>query len=135
MPVIKRAFGLLLLSALVALGGSRCFAAENSQLRRCGKIATVTDSDGGPETLTQLSAVPAVICSIDWVSTSSNGFVRLIDSPDATITNVQAVTVGEASAATALNADHAFYGQLGRLTQFGIIAEVFQGVAVISYDD
>lgn len=122
-----------LLSVLVALGGRPARSAENLQLRRCTKVTAISNLSGA-EAMSDLSDTPSLICSIDFVPTSANGFVRVFDSPDDTYTHAQAVTVGEASGATAINSAHAYYGELGRLTQFGLDVEVYRGVAIISWE-
>ena len=128
--------GIALLSACLALGGARpSWAAVDMGLRRCTQLTVVSDADGGSETLSDLSDSPSIICSVDFTPTSNAGFVRLVDSPTDDITHGQAVTVGEASAATAANSAHAYYGELGRLTQFGLEAEVYRGVAIIHWDN
>lgn len=104
-------------------------------LKRCTQVTVVSDADGGSETLTDLSDTRAVVCSVDFVPTRANGLVRLVDSPDDTITHGQARTVAEASSDAANKSAHAYYGELGRLTHFGLEAEVSGGYAVIHWDD
>ena len=132
---VSRLIGGFLLSALVALGGSPAWSAENLQLRRCSKQAVVSDASGGGETLSDLSDSPAIVCSVDFIPTSNGGYVVLKDSPDDTVSHAQAVTVGEVGASTALNSNHAYYGELGRLTQFGLEVQVSNGTAIISWDN
>ena len=125
-----------LLSSVTLLGGaSPLLAAENLALKRCGKISVVADTDGGPETYTDLSDSPSIICSVDFMPSATNGFVRLVDSPDDTITHAHAVTVAEVGGTTVGLSNAAYYGEYGRLTQYGLEAEVRGGTAIISWDD
>ena len=123
----------VLLSALVALGGRSTWSAENLQLRRCGKVTNVGIRVG--TTLSDLSDQPAIVCSVDFVPSAANGYVELWDSPDDTVTHGQAVTVGDVGSATAQNGAFAYYGELGRLTQFGLEVRVVNGTAWVAWDD
>ena len=132
---VIRAIGLgILLSALVALGGMPSWSAENLQLRRCTKVTTITHTTG-PVALSDLSDVPSIICSVDFTSNGVNGFVQIFDSPTDSTSHGQAVTVAEIGAAASNNSASAYYGELGRLTQFGLEVQVLRGTAVVSWDD
>lgn len=109
--------------------------APDQGLKRCTQVTLVSDANGGDETLSDLSDTPSIVCSVDFVATSANGFFRLVDSPDDTITHAQARTVGEGGAATAGNPAAVYYGELGRLTHFGLEAEVVGGYAVVHWDN
>ena len=101
---------------------------------RCNQVSVVSDtSTTGSDALSDLSDLPARICSVEFIANAANGWAAVFDSPSDSETHAQAVVKSEPGAATALNSDWRYYGEEGRPTQFGLDVRVVNGVAIISW--
>ena len=100
---------------------------------RCNQVTTVSDPSGGALTRSDLSDRLARICAVDFTANGANGIAVVFDSPDDTETNGQAVVKAEPGAATSGNSQAMWFGEEGRLTNFGLDVLVINGTAVIQW--
>ena len=118
---------------LAGLVGGLLALPPSAYASRCNQVTTVTDASGGAETLSDLSDVPARICSVDFLANGANGWAAVFDSPDDLPTHAQAVVKSEPGAATAGNGDSRYYGDEGRPTNHGLDVEVVNGTLIIQW--
>jgi len=128
-----------LLSILfVAVGPALSLEGPNAGLRRCTKTVEVTScnsSTGECTTGTNITSVPAILCSVQLIATSANAWVEVFSSPDDTEPGSDTEIVAEPGVATAGNSVNHYFGEAGILTNESLNAIVVGGRAIIHYDD
>lgn len=130
---MNRAIAVILGLALVAILPGLAHA-QNAGLRRCTKTTEITS-----DTSVSISTRPAIVCSVQFIATESNGFGVVFDSPDNTAQNSvehgQFRVIAEPGQATSGNSITHPFGDDGFLTNFGLGAYVVRGRMIVHWDD
>ena len=122
----RRSLGLAVAGLL--LRGPAAFAAVGP----CTETTEVTTA--GASSYTSLSDRPARLCGVHLIATAANAWCHVIDSPSSTNpTHGQARTIAEPASATSLNGDHAWFGDNGYPTRFGLGVAVTNGRCIVHW--
>ena len=104
-------------------------------LKRCLKVTAVTDTSTAADTLTSLSTVPSIVCSVEFRANVALGWYELFDAASGLETDSNVNVVSERGEATLGNSDSSYFGTEGRLTVWGLAARVRDGVLIVHWDN
>ena len=129
--VLDRRVGLALI-AIFAMSVGPAFA-QNPGLHRCTRTTEFTT-----DVSTEISARPAIICSVHLIATDTNAWGLVFDSPSnadqQTVEHGQIRRISEPGVATQYNSTSQYFGDEGQLTQFGLGAFVVRGRLIVHWD-
>ena len=116
---------------LLVWGAPAAFAAVGP----CTETTEVVGT-AGVMTTTSLSSRPARLCGVHFIvnNAGGGGFCQVFDSPDSTdVAHAQSRIIAEPGGTAAGDADHAWFGDNGYPTRFGLGVVAAGGRCIVHY--